>query len=94
MVDFRVQNRSKTNQKSIRKAIGNKMEVGMDFGWLLDGFLMDFGAKLGGHIEAKLSPKSENMGYQDDDKKPKTNLEPQWHAGGSRWYAVKSGPGP
>ena len=36
----------------IRKAIANKMKVGMDFGWLLDGFLVDCWAKL----EVKLGP--------------------------------------
>ena len=32
--------------------IKNKMRFGMDFGWLLDRFLVDFGPKLG----AKLGP--------------------------------------
>ena len=51
-MDLGVENRSKINQKSIRKAIENKMQVGMDFGWLLDRFLMDFEPKLG----VKLGP--------------------------------------
>ena len=41
----------------------------MDFGWLLDRFVIDFGPKLGGQVGAKLAPKSEEMGYQDDVKK-------------------------
>ena len=41
------------------------MQVGMDFGSLLNRFLVDLGPKLG----AKLAPKSEEMGYQDDVKK-------------------------
>ena len=52
LVDFGVENRRKINQKSIQKAIENKMQVGMDFGWLLDRFLMDFEPKLG----VKLGP--------------------------------------
>ena len=28
----------------------DKMEVGMDFGWLLDRLLVDFGTKLGGEL--------------------------------------------
>ena len=44
----------KINKKSIKKPIKVKMQVGMDFGWLLDRFWMDFGRALG----AKLGPKS------------------------------------
>ena len=66
MVDLGVGNRSKINNKSIQKGIENKTQVEMDFGWLLDRFLVDFDPKLG---KAKLAPKSEKMGYQDDLKK-------------------------
>ena len=45
---------SKINEKSIKnrstKTIDDKMDVGMDFGWLLDRFLKDFGTKLGGKL--------------------------------------------
>ena len=42
----------KINKKSIeKKTIKVKMHVGMDFGWLLGRFLVDFGAKLGGKLE-------------------------------------------
>ena len=34
------------DQKSIQKAIESKMQVGMDFGWLLDRFLVDLGPNL------------------------------------------------
>ena len=40
----------KINKKSIKKPIKVKMQVGMDFGWLLDRFLVDFGAMLGGKL--------------------------------------------
>ena len=43
----------------------------MAFGWLLDGFCNDFGPKLGGQNGAKLAPKSEKWGSQDDVKKSK-----------------------
>ena len=49
-VDLDVENLSKINEKSIQKAIENKMQVGMVFGWLLDGFLVDLGCKLGGKL--------------------------------------------
>ena len=51
-MDFGVENQQTINKNSIQKAIENKMQVGMDFGWLLDRFLVDFGPKLG----AKLGP--------------------------------------
>ena len=41
-------------KKSSKKVIDDKMDVGMDVGWLLDRFLVDFGTILGG----KLAPKS------------------------------------
>ena len=46
-IDLGVENPQQIDQKAIQKAIENKMEVGMDFGWLLDRFLVDFGPKLG-----------------------------------------------
>ena len=48
----------KINKKSIKKPIKVKMQVGMDFGWLLDRFWMDFGRVL----EAKLDLKSITVG--------------------------------
>ena len=51
-LDLEVENQSKINEKSIQKAIENKMQVGMGFGWLLDRFVVDFGSKLG----CKLGP--------------------------------------
>ena len=51
-MDLEVENLSKIDEKSIQKAIENKMQVGMGFGWLLDRFLVDVGPKLG----AKLGP--------------------------------------
>ena len=49
-VDLEVENQSKIDEKTIQKAIENKMQVGMGFGWLLDRFLLDFGSKLGGKL--------------------------------------------
>ena len=45
-----MENRQQIDQKSMQKAIENKMQVGMGFGWLLDRFLVDFGSKLGGKL--------------------------------------------
>ncbi len=47
-----MENQTKIDQKSIQKGIENKMQVEMDFGWLLGRFFVDFEPKLG----AKLGP--------------------------------------
>ena len=49
-VDLEVENQSKIDEKSIQKAMENKMQVGMGSAWLLDRFLVDFGSKLGGKL--------------------------------------------
>ena len=35
----------------MKKVIDDRMDVGMDVGWLLGRFLVDFEAKLGGKLE-------------------------------------------
>jgi hypothetical protein len=40
----------KIYQKSIKKVIDDKMDVGMDVGRLLDRFFIDFGTVLGGKL--------------------------------------------
>ena len=64
------------------------MQVGIDFGWLLDRVFVDLGPKLGGQVVAKLAPKSEEMGYQDDVKK---SFKKSRDARVRKWYAT--GPG-
>ena len=49
-----------------------------------------FWAQVGGQVGAKLAPKSEEMGYQDDVKK----TSEIWSGDGTQWSARKSGPGP
>ena len=44
-------NQQKTNLKSMKTCIDNKVDVGMDVGRLLDRFLVDFGSKLEGKME-------------------------------------------
>ena len=99
-IEFGVENQ-KNNKQSTKNLIDDKMEVGMDFGWLLDRFLMDFGAKLG----VKLGPS-----WHQDRRKWGTKMMSKnhqksgaasgrgWSAGGTqvvrRWYAVVGGPGP
>ena len=57
----------------------------MALGSIFDGF----GGQVGGQVGAKLAPKSEEMGYQDDVKKSSKI----WRRGGTRWSAVvRSGP--
>ena len=46
-----------------------------------------FGAQVGGQVRAKLAPKSEEMGYQDDVKKSSKI----WRRGGTQ--VVHGGPG-
>ena len=93
-MDFGVENRSKIDQKSIQKAIENKMQVGMDFGWLLDRFLIDLGAKLG----AKVGPSWHQNRKKWGTKTMLKNHEKSSHAGIRGWYAggtrVVLGPGP
>ena len=60
---------TKLDQKSIKKWIKNKMRFGIDFGWLLDRFLIGFWAQVGGQVGAKLAPKSEKWEPQDDVNK-------------------------
>ena len=52
LVVFGIENHQKVDQKSMQKAIENKMQVGMGFGWLLGRFLIDFYSNL----EGKLGP--------------------------------------
>ena len=86
-MDFGFENRSKINNKSIPKAIENKMEVGIDFGWLLDGFLMDFGAKLG----VKLGPSWHQNRRKWGTKTMSKKHQKSGAASGRRWSAVVRG---
>ena len=61
-MDLGVENGAKIDQQSIENEIKNKMQVGMDFGWLLDRFWIDFGPKLG----SKLGLKSASKGLKND----------------------------
>ena len=49
-MDLGVNNHSNIDQQSIQNEIENKMQVEMDFGWLLDRFLVDFEPKLGAKL--------------------------------------------
>ena len=48
---FGTQVEAKIHQKSVQEGIKNKIKFWMDFGRLLDRFLVDFGAKLGAKLE-------------------------------------------
>ena len=54
----------------MKKVIDDKMDVGMDFGWLLDRFFIDFGTILGG----KLAP-SWHQNPKNDDAKTRSKNE-------------------
>ena len=65
----------KIDQKSIKKGIKNKMQVGMDFGWLLERFW----GQVRGQVGAKLAPTSEKLELQDDVKKTsKKRSDKKW----------------
>ena len=93
LIDFRFENQPKNIQKSIPKAIENKMQVGMDFGWLFDRFLIDFGPKL----EVKLGP-SWHQNRKKWGTKTMSKIIKNLKTGGPqvvrKWSASKSGPGP
>ena len=63
-MDLGVENQWKINKKSIKKTIDDKMDVGLDFWWLLDRFWLDFGRV----CEAKLDQKSIKNLYKIDMK--------------------------
>ena len=44
-------------KKSIKKVIDDKMDVGLDFGWLLDRFWEVFGGQVGTKIHQKTMKK-------------------------------------
>ena len=73
MVYFRndksMKNRSKIDQKSIKKS-DQKSDAILDRFWMALGSIFDrFWAQVGGQVGAKLAPKSEKWGSQDDVKK-------------------------
>ena len=70
-MDLVVENQSNINQKSIQKAIENKMQVEMAFGRLLGEFWDGFGSQVG----AKLGYKSITDGI----------LEASWRHLGGIW---------
>jgi len=62
LVDLEVENLLKIDENSIQKANEYKIQVGMDFGWLLARFWLDFRSKLG----SKLGPKSVSKEAKND----------------------------
>ena len=69
LINFGVENRSKIDQTSIKKAIKNMMRFWIDFGWLLDRFLVDFGPKLGAKLGPSWHQNSKNEGSKIRSKK-------------------------
>ena len=54
----------KINEKSMKKVIDDKMDVGMDFGGLLGRFLKDFGPKLRGKLGSCWHRNLQNQGFK------------------------------
>ena len=59
------------------------MQVGMDFGWLLDRFLMDFEPKLWVKLEPSWHQNRRKWGTKTMSK----NHQKSGAAGGRKWYA-------
>ena len=75
-VVFGDDNRQKIDQKTMQKAIENKMQVGMGFGWLLERFMTDFGF----NWEGKLAPswhQNRSKGGTKTMSKMIKNIDPQ-----------------
>ena len=53
----------------MKKVIDDKMDVGMDFGWLLDRFLVDFETILGGKLGSSWHQNLKNGGPKTRSKK-------------------------
>ena len=68
-IDFGVEKLLNIYQKSIQKAIENKMKVGMDFGRLFDRSLVDFGPKLGVKWEPSWLQNQKKWGTKTMSKK-------------------------
>ena len=82
LVGLGVKNQPKIDKKSIQKGFENKMQVKIDFGWLLDRFLVDFGTQVGGKLgpswhqnlkksDAKMISKNGwKTGYSSEHREP------------------------
>ena len=89
-MDLGVENPSKINQKLMQKAIENKMQVGMGFGWLLEGFLADFCPKLAPKLEPSWHQNRTNWGTKTISKNHQFFEYTVVRDG----HAVVGGPGP
>ena len=72
----KAQNRAKRPPISIKKAMENKMQVGLEFGGLLGRFLVDFGSKLGGKLRPSWHQNQKNEGPKTMSKKHQ-KIEPR-----------------
>ena len=85
-------NRLKRLAKSMKKGIENMMQVGLGFGALLEGFLVDLGAKLGGKLGPSWHQNPEKRGPKTMSKKWSNNASKKitpYHAGHDpRWGGV------
>ena len=86
--------KSTKNQPKINPKSDQKQDAILDASWMALGAILDGFWSQVGRIGAKLAPKSEEMGYQDDVKKSSKI----WRCGGTQvvreWSASKFGPGP
>ena len=62
------QGETKLASKSNNQVMDYKMEVGMDVGWLLDRFLVDLGANLGGKLAPSWCQNQKNEGTKTRSK--------------------------
>ena len=69
------------------------MQVGMDFGWLLERFLMDLGPKLGIKLGASWHPNRRKFGTKTMSKthqKSGDAVVREWYASGAQWSWVQA----
>ena len=85
-MDLGVENRPNVDQKSIQVAIKIQMQIGIDFGRLLDRFLVDLGPKL----EVELGPSWHQNRRKWGTKTMSKNHQKSGDAmvrSGTQWYA-------
>ena len=61
----------------MKKVIDDKMDVGMDFGWLLDRFLVDFGTR-SAQEGAKMSPREPSRASKSKKATFSKTLKNHW----------------
>ena len=78
---------SQIDPKSAKKGIETKVQFGLGFGPLLEGFLVILVPSLG-QAGSKLAPKSGKLGSQDDVKKMSQKMSSSESRGRGGWSLI------